>query len=219
MIPQCQPNQTMARLVSDLPDRFRGPTKMILLPMLLPILLASCTQQNTEQPAPLHFVVQPTSAVVYEGEGCTFQVAVSDRSAAIQWYKDGRLIPGATGPAYTLTQVLEGDEGAYTAVARLPASQASVPSTPATLQYVRLVRILVNGQEASTAVGLTQPVAVTIQPNVRGSRMILYTLDGSEPTPNSTPYLGPFQVAQPCWLRVLVDNRETEAVRFYQASP
>lgn len=77
----------------------------------------------TSQPAALtvgeapSIVTQPASREVKVGEGATLTVeAIGSAPLAYQWQKDGVEIPGATGPAFTLSAVTAADAGTYTVV-------------------------------------------------------------------------------------------------------
>ena len=68
------------------------------------------------QSAPPAITSQPASATVNAGQAVTLSVAATGNPApAIQWFKDGRAIPGATNPSLTFASVFGGDAGSYTA--------------------------------------------------------------------------------------------------------
>jgi hypothetical protein len=73
---------------------------------------------------------QPTGGTAAEGGDFTFQVT-AEGAESFQWRKNGNNIPGATGPAYTLSNVKTNDAGTYTVLAINPAG--TVPSDPAVL--------------------------------------------------------------------------------------
>ena len=56
---------------------------------------------------------QPTNQVVALGGTMTLSVTASDPLAAYQWFKDGRLILGATNSALTVTNAGTTNTGAY----------------------------------------------------------------------------------------------------------
>lgn len=78
-------------------------------------------------------ITNPANVSLVVGQDAVFTVAVTSASPyTIQWYRDGVLIPGATGLSYTLTNAQLTDTGAtFNAVATNAAGNAA--SLPATL--------------------------------------------------------------------------------------
>ena len=64
------------------------------------------------------FTTQPLAQTVAVGSSMTFTAAATGNPAPqIKWRKDGKDIPGATGPSYTINPVSLASRGVYTAVA------------------------------------------------------------------------------------------------------
>ncbi|MEM7167509.1 MAG: immunoglobulin domain-containing protein, partial [Planctomycetota bacterium] len=61
--------------------------------------------------------MDPTAAVVCEGDAVTLNASASGSAPSYQWRLDGVSIPGATGASLTLPAVTVGDGGAYDVVA------------------------------------------------------------------------------------------------------
>ncbi len=57
---------------------------------------------------------QPQDTPACRGEKVTLSVAASGSGLSYQWYKDGQLVPGATGPTLTIARVTSADLGSYT---------------------------------------------------------------------------------------------------------
>lgn len=77
-------------------------------------------------------ITQPQSIEVLPGAPAVFSVVPAGSNPLTQqWFKDGVLIPGATGQVYAISSAQQSDEGAYTV--RVSNSVGSVLSVPATL--------------------------------------------------------------------------------------
>ena len=64
------------------------------------------------------FTLQPVGQTVRVGDSVTFTAAATGNPApALKWQKNGRDIPGATGPSYTIPSITTADRATYTAVA------------------------------------------------------------------------------------------------------
>ena len=65
------------------------------------------------------FTLQPVSQSVMEGGSVALKAAASGNPApTIQWFKDGVVLPGATGGVYGIANAVAGSAGAYQAVAQ-----------------------------------------------------------------------------------------------------
>lgn len=61
--------------------------------------------------------VQPRSQTVFPGQAITFSVTVTGHAPIrYLWRKNGKAIPGATGPSFTIASVASTDEGVYDVV-------------------------------------------------------------------------------------------------------
>jgi hypothetical protein len=87
-------------------------------------------------PAPPIFATQPVSVAVAEHQRATFSATLENPtvSTTFQWRRDGVIIPGATGPTFTISAVQFSDSGRYTVEARNPLGPST--SAPATLTIV-----------------------------------------------------------------------------------
>lgn len=66
---------------------------------------------------PPRILSHPSGGSFAVGASCTLSVAASGSGTlAYQWRKNGKDIPGATGPSYVISSVAEGDEGSYLVV-------------------------------------------------------------------------------------------------------
>lgn len=153
---------------------------------------------------------QPASKEMVEGDTYTLRIR-ANRICKFQWYKDDRLIPGATNNTLVIPYALDGDIGSYHVVA----SKGSkvIQSSKAIINVNRLVRVLADGIETNGVVVMTKPMTVRIISYEKSAR-VHYTLDGSEPTEKSRVYTGPFPVGRSAYLRMYVDGLETDSVRF-----
>ncbi len=79
---------------------------------------------------PPSILSQPVSQTVNAGQAVTFTASV-DRATALQWFRNGAAIAGATGSSFSLPRVRESDAGSYTLVASN--GFGSVSSNPAVL--------------------------------------------------------------------------------------
>jgi len=102
---------------------------------------------------------QPGSVTVTAGGPASFTVAASGTPApTYQWQKGGVNIAGATGTTFSITSVVAGDAGNYTAIATNSAGSAT--SATATLT--------VNAAAIAPAI-TTQPVSQTVAPGAAAS--------------------------------------------------
>ena len=95
---------------------------------------SGCLEFVTRQPTTLTWVSQPTNTTATLGLAGTFySKATSDSELTLkyQWYRDGVLIPGATGSAYSIAAVVASDTGAgFTVVATTAENELSITSSP-----------------------------------------------------------------------------------------
>jgi len=142
------------------------------------------------------FTMQPKSVALVEGDYHTLKASAS-RQCSYQWYKDGRLIPGATNGWYRIFYMLEGDQGSYVATARN--GNRIISSSPALVSYRPLINVVItNGMVLMTP--------------ARTNNQIRYTLNGNEPTSTSQLYTRPFRVDSDCTLRAAVGNVEMDSI-------
>lgn len=78
------------------------------------IARAEITIETAPTPAVKPNAPQPSGSVITEGSDLTLSVPVVN-AKAIQWLKDGKPIPGATGVSYRIRNVVASDGGAYSA--------------------------------------------------------------------------------------------------------
>lgn len=79
---------------------------------------------------PIAIVQQPTSINANERDTVTFNVVITGSEPQFQWYKNGEIIPGATGPSYTIQSATPADNGSYTVTINnnIPSSATSDPA-------------------------------------------------------------------------------------------
>jgi hypothetical protein len=115
-----------------------------------------------------------------------------------QWYKDGQLIPGANQSTFTLYYVLEGDAGEYSVKWQYKA-QSFIKSVDK-VSYKPLINVVVKGN------------VVQLSANKPNSK-IFFTMDGTEPSTNTTEYTKPFKFKRGFMLRACVGDTEMDSVR------
>lgn len=143
------------------------------------------------------FSTQPKNADLVEGDYHALKASAS-RQCSYQWYKDGRLIPGATNGEYRIFYMLEGDRGRYVATAR--SGNRIISSSAALVSYQPLISVVItNGM-------------VSMTPAKKNSQ-IRYTINGNEPTSTSQLYTRPFRVDSDCTLRAAVGNVEMDSIK------
>ena len=108
-----------------------------------PSLMAAtngCLKFVTRLPTTLAWASQPTNTTATLGLAGTFYArATSDSELQLhyQWYRDGSLIPGATGASYSLSSVTSGDSGAqFVVVASTTENELSITSSPSAVLSV-----------------------------------------------------------------------------------
>lgn len=109
------------------------------------------------------FTRHPRNNVRSVGDDATFSVAVAGNPAPrVTWYRDGRVIPGATGLTYVLNAVADTDDGAVIK-AKARNSKGEVFSNEATLTVNAAPRPIAPPPPAVTAPTITtQPQATTV---------------------------------------------------------
>lgn len=93
------------------------------LPWLLGLVLSACSENHSietedstsaNSPSSIQINAHPESVFVVEGSRVTLSVdAEGDNQLTYQWLKDASVLPGATGPTYTIDQVTEQEEARY----------------------------------------------------------------------------------------------------------
>ncbi|MBI3853371.1 MAG: immunoglobulin domain-containing protein [Verrucomicrobia bacterium] len=151
---------------------------------------------------PPSILTSPQSRTVRAGTYVTFNV-VSTGSQLLSyqwWFNTTNVIAGATNSSLVLSNVQSAQAGDYTVV--VSNSVNSVTSAPANLK-VQYVFVFGNGQSLTNAqYSFAGLVTIQLQ-TIFTNGAILYTLDGSAPTFDSTEYFGPFLVTDSSILRVL----------------
>jgi hypothetical protein len=104
------------------------------------------------------FTLQPVSQSVIEGGSVALQAAASGNPApTIQWYKDGVVLPGATGGLYGIANAVTGSAGAYYAVAQNSAGSATSATALITVSPAPALPVI-----TSQPVGQTVIVGATV---------------------------------------------------------
>jgi hypothetical protein len=82
----------------------------------VPLFLFFCTGNPVKPSVAPGIATQPQSQTVMDdGQNVTFSVtATGTAPLSYQWYKDDSLIPGATSPSYSISNVQAADSGTYT---------------------------------------------------------------------------------------------------------
>ena len=172
---------------------------------------------------PPGLVTQPQSKTGLEGDTIVLSVAAFGTAPLqFQWFKDGQPIPGATGSFLEIPFLLEADAGTY----RVEVSNAfgKITSANATVSFVPLIQVYVDGVLASNLARVSQPVTVSLKA-ARPGWTLHYTTDGSEPLPTSPVYTAPFVVSKSSELRVAADSPdhlefvEGDSLRFLFLAP
>lgn len=119
---------------------------------------------------PLSVLTQPQSQVVSLGSPVTLTVAVSGSpTVSYQWRKNGNAIPGATGPAYSLSGVQISDEAVYSvALSNFVGSTVSsnallTVKAPPVIASQPQSAVATAGNSASFAVGATGSLPLRYQ--------------------------------------------------------
>ncbi len=102
------------------------------------------------------FTEQPSAQTVAVGGSVTFTAAAAGNPAPqIKWRKDGKDIPGATGPSYTINPVTSAHRGVYTAVAfstvQTGPGSTTVASTSSKEARLTVAKLSITSVESSQA--------------------------------------------------------------------
>ena len=109
---------------------------------------------------PPAITLQPQSLTVTNGNPASFSVAVSGTAPlAIQWLKDGAIVPGATGEVHTISAARPADAGGYWIVVSNMAGSAT--SQVAQLTVYVLPAIAIPPQDLTIISGDTAAFSVT----------------------------------------------------------
>ncbi len=141
----------------------------------------------------------PQGGTIFAGSNFTFSVGASGFTPFnYYWlYQSNALaatspIPGATNATLTLSNTTGSQSGLYSVIVSNMAG--SVTSTPATLR-VKMVELFYGSEMLSGgSYTFVSPPTLTIQSAFTNGE-VYYTLDGSTPSFASTPYSGPFVLA------------------------
>jgi uncharacterized repeat protein (TIGR03806 family) len=162
---------------------------------------------------PPYVVSHPTDQTIARGRPAHFRVsAAGTPPLRSQWQRDGTPIPGATAPTYTLAAVTDADGAAAfrcvitNAFGRVTSDAATLTVRPSEAARDAWIR-----PRPGTYTG---PVTVRLTPE-EGDAVLRCTTDGSEPTPASGAYLGPFVLGHSAVVkaRAFRDGRPAGPVR------
>jgi Divergent InlB B-repeat domain/Chitobiase/beta-hexosaminidase C-terminal domain/Immunoglobulin domain len=144
---------------------------------------------------------QPTNQVALTGEQVTLGAGIGgDVPFIFSWEKDGQKVPGGTNATLVLTNVQPADSGSY----QLFLTNAiGVTNTAPAILAVRNIEVIPNGQLSIDSTFTAGGSATLTLKSVYANGSIFYTLDGSEPDFNATPYQAPFQVSASSVLRAV----------------
>ena len=114
------------------------------------------------------FTLQPVSQSVMEGGSVALEAAASGNPApTIQWFKDGLVLPGATGGVYGITNVVAGSAGAYHAVAQNSAGSTTSATALITVSSAPALPVITSqpvGQTVIAGATVTFTVIATGSP-------------------------------------------------------
>lgn len=155
------------------------------------------------------FTSEPTSQSVPVGTATTFSASVTGTGPfTYQWYKDGNLIGGATGPSYTIPSVQLWDAGNYYVV--VTSAVGSVTSVSGTLTPLcsyslshnsmsidfrggtRSLTIFAAGTCSWTASTATSWISITTPTAGQGNSGLSFLV---QPNNSDTPRMGSLQIA------------------------
>ena len=152
-------------------------------------------------PLPPSFTAQPQSQTVNAGINVTFAGRTTgSQPLGYEWRLNGVALAGATNSSLTLSNAQPSDAGLYSL--RITNTLGSATSSNALLK-VTVVTAFANGQ-LLTNVQYSFGSSATIQlQNVYTNGDVFYTLNGSQPTFQSSFYTGPFTISNSVTLRAL----------------
>ncbi len=155
----------------------------------------------------------PQGRSVNAGTNVTFNVvAAGTPPLSYQWQLNTTNILGATNSSLVLSNAQAAHVGSYTVV--VSNSVNSVTSAPANLKVI-YVLAFGNGQPLTNSQhSFVDSVSIQLQ-TLLTNGTLFYTLDGSTPSFASPQYLGPFQVNQSSFLRVVTYS--ADFFQFYEA--
>jgi autotransporter-associated beta strand protein len=152
-------------------------------------LVASNSAGNSTNTATLTVIVtpsitlQPTNLVVNAGSAASFVAAASGVPApALQWYKNGAPISGATDASYSIPSAAGSDIGAYTMVASNAAGSATSSAATLTVSSTSLALASMTPSNNATGICIDTPLYVTFNGNistVNAGRVRIYSATNS----------------------------------------
>jgi hypothetical protein len=195
------PGQTGTRLSLDNfhPDDRGVYTVRLVSPLAPGGVWSAGTTVSGADPRPPEILTQPADTTRLEGLPVQLSVAADgDPAPTFQWYKNGRLISGATTNSLSFPAVTLADTGAYTV--EVTNAYGSVGSDPAGLTVTQadglLSRVAYAGGETAfhEAVALADG-SLLIAGSSNGTSWLpgdvpIHTIDGSALPPSSTSRLG-----------------------------
>ena len=157
--------------------------------------------QADATPQPPTIAQDPLSQTVFATDSVSLlSLALGSAPLNYQWRQNGTNVSGATSTNLTFAAVALSNAGTYVMV--VTNSVGGATSAPAVLR-VKSVEIYAGAQMLSTgAYTFGSPPTLTIRSAFTGGTTY-YTLDGSTPSTSSTPYTGPFQLAQSATVRAI----------------
>jgi hypothetical protein len=113
-------------------------------------------------PGPITITARPLSLALNAGQSATFSVTAAGSGLTYQWLKNGAVIAGATGAAYSIPAVGAADAGTYTV--RLTAGSATeTPSAKLVVGSGTGASVTITTQPASQSVNAGQGVSFTVE--------------------------------------------------------
>jgi hypothetical protein len=121
---------------------------------------------------------------------------------SFQWYRNGEPLPGGTTAVFAIGSAQFSDSGTYQLLAQNDADALLTPPTMVRVIPVGYPRVVVNGNEVQTSTRQGDSAEVRLSTTLPNGQLF-YTLDGSEPSLESTRYAGPFTVTHTVAVRAL----------------